>query len=70
MKIRLVKDVTMKAVPTVKLLAGAEVEARPDVAAEWIKGGYAIPVEETLKTEKAVLPPVEKRQGKKQTSKN
>ena len=58
MRIRLLKDVRMKGVPTVQILAGSEIEAVPDVAEEWIKQGYAMPVRE-LPAETAELPAAE-----------
>lgn len=52
----------MKAVPNVEIQTGSELEVSPDVGAEWIKKGYAIPF--TEKAEKAVTPEPEKRTKK------
>jgi hypothetical protein len=62
MKIRAIKNFRMKAVPNVEIQTGSELEVSPDVGAEWIKKGYAIPF--TEKAEKAVTPEPEKRTKK------
>jgi hypothetical protein len=59
MRLRIIKNFRMKAVPTVEIQAGSEVQVAPEVGVEWVKQGYAIPYEE--KTEKAVVTPAEKR---------
>lgn len=63
MRIRTIKPIRMKAVPSVEIQSGSELEVTPDVGLEWIKSGHAIQFVE--KTEKAVLPEPEKRTKKK-----
>lgn len=57
----------MKKLPTVEIQAGSEIETTPDIAAEWIAGGYAIPM--AAEPERAVIEPPEKRTSPKPAAK-